>query len=171
MKKFLLTLIATVFIILAVNKNATLAQESTNNPDFVGIDEVFFINECKSYSIGLLRNIASTKNVLLLINPASQDLVALKSIETVLRAELMNLMAIEQDVIVNLSNAGTDISSLGSEIQSRATVILEPLHQSTRTIETNDNKHLYLIGLYIENNGRCIGYIQEKINQQKIEKN
>lgn len=166
MKKFFVTLIATVFIMLAVNKNTTLAQETPKTPDFQGIDEVIFINECKAYSIGLLRNVASAKNVLLLINPASQDLLALNSIQTVLQAELMNLVAIEQDIIMKLGNSGTDISKLGPEISARSTVIIEPLHQSLKTIETGDNKHLYLVGLYIENNGRCIGYIQAKIDQK-----
>ena len=167
MKKVFITLIATVFIMLPVNKNTTLAQESPKMPDFQGIDEVFFINECKAYSIGLLRNIASAKNVLLLINPSSQDLIALGSIETVLQAELMNLYSIEQDVIMNLSASGTDVSKLGPEVTARGSVILEPLHQSLKTIETKDNKHLYLMGLYIENNGRCIGYIQAKIDAKK----
>ena len=171
MKKVFITLIATVFIMLAVNKNTTLAQETPKKPDFQGIDEVFFINECKAYSIGLLRNIGSAKNVLLLINPASQDLLALTSIENVLKAELMNLVAIEQDVILNLSNSGTDVTKLAPEISARSGVIIEPLHESTKTIESSDNKHLYLVGLYIENNGRCIGYIQAKIDQKKKLKN
>lgn len=167
MKKLFLTLIATVFIMLAVNKNTTLAQESATTPDFQGIDEVFFINECKAYSIGLLRNVGSAKNVLALINPTSQDLLALNSIEKVLQAELMNLVTIEQQVIANLANAGTQVSKLAPEVQARLNSILEPLHQSTLTLETKDNKHLYLFGLYIERNGRCIGYIQNKVNERK----
>ena len=166
MKKFFITFIATVFIILVVNKNTTLAQESPKLPDFQGIDEVFFINECKAYTIGLLRNIGSAKNVLLLINPASQDLLALNSIEKVLQAELMNLVAIEQQVIATLASTGTDVSKLAPEVAARSNAILEPLHQSSKTLETKDNKHLYLFGLYIENNGRCIGYIQSKIEQK-----
>ena len=101
MKKVFITLIATVFIMLAVNKNTTLAQEAPKLPDFQGIDEVFFINECKAYTIGLLRDIGSARNVLLLINPESQDFMALGSIEKVLQAELMNLVAIEQEVIIS----------------------------------------------------------------------
>ena len=93
MKKLFLTFIATVFIMLAVNKTTTFAQESVKLPDFQGIDEVFFINECKAYSLGLLRNVGSAKNVLALINPSSQDLLALNSIQKVLQAELMNLVA------------------------------------------------------------------------------
>ena len=147
MKKFFITFIATVFIILVVNKNTTLAQESPKLPDFQGIDEVFFINECKAYTIGLLRNIGSAKNVLLLINPSSQDLLALNSVEKVLQAELINLVAIEQDVIVNLANSGTDVSKLAPEVAARSNAILDPLHQSSKTLETKDNKHLYLFGL------------------------
>ena len=84
MKKLFLTFIATVFIMLAVNKTTTFAQEAVKLPDFQGIDEVFFINECKAYSLGLLRNVGSAKNVLALINPSSQDLLALNSIQKVL---------------------------------------------------------------------------------------
>ena len=166
MKKVFITLIATVFIMLAVNKNTTLAQEAPKLPDFQGIDEVFFINECKAYSIGLLRNIGSAKNVLLLINPASQDLMALGSIEKVLQAELMNLVAIEQEVITNLASVGTDVSKLAAEVAAKNNTILDPLHEAGKTLETKDNKHLYLFGLAIENNGRCIGYIQAKIDQK-----
>ena len=166
MKKLFLTFIATVFIMLAVNKTTTFAQEPVKLPDFQGIDEVFFINECKAYSLGLLRNVGSAKNVLALINPSSQDLLALNSIQKVLQAELMNLVAIEQQVIANLANAGTDVSKLAPEVAAKSNAILEPLHQSSKTLETKDNKHLYLFGLYIENNGRCIGYIQSKIEQK-----
>lgn len=161
MKK-LLTILATVFIMLAVNKNATFAQEY-KIPNFSNVDEVFFINECKAYTVGLLRSVTASRDVLVLINPASTDIQSLNSITNVLNAEYMNLTAIEQRVLNDLSNQGVDMSSLAPEVNARGLTIIAPLHESTKTIETRDMKHFFLVGLYIEKNGQCIQYITNKL--------
>ena len=161
MKK-LLTILATVFIIVAVNKKATFAQEY-DIPNFSNMDEVFFINECKAYTIGILRSVSASRDVLVLINPASPDIQALNSITNVLNAEYMNLTAIEQRVLNDLTNQGVDMSTLAPEVNARSLSVIAPLHESTKTIETKDMKHFFLVGLYIEKNGRCIQYITNKL--------
>ena len=55
MKKTL-TILATVFIIVEINKKSNLSKNIIFN--FSNMDEVFFINECKAYTIGILRSLS-----------------------------------------------------------------------------------------------------------------